>query len=107
MLPGLLHASFIPPQPIRELPELRELTRYRHEVLHARTQEANRLQKVVEGANIKLGAVATDIKLGAVATDILGKSGQERARPARGHCGRGRRGQHACRVGARALTRGR
>jgi len=62
---SLLHASFIPPQPIREL---RELTRYRQELLHARTQEVNRLHKVLEGANIKLGAVATD---------ILGKSGRD------------------------------
>jgi transposase len=62
---GLLRASFIPPQPVREL---RELTRYRQDLLRERTQEVNRLHKVLEGANIKLGAVATD---------ILGKSGRD------------------------------
>jgi transposase len=65
---GLLRASFIPPQPIREL---RELTRYRQALLRERTQEVNRLHKGLEGANIKLGAVATD---------ILGKSGRDRSR---------------------------
>jgi transposase len=61
---GLLKASFIPPQPIRTL---RELTRYRKTLTQERTQEVNRLQKVLEGANIKLAAVATD---------VLGKSGR-------------------------------
>jgi transposase len=61
---GLLKASFIPPQPIREL---RELTRYRKTLVQERAQEINRLQKVLEGANIKLAAVATD---------VLGKSGR-------------------------------
>jgi transposase len=62
---GLLKASFIPPQPIREL---RELTRYRKTLVQERTREVNRLQKVLEGANIKLAAVATD---------VLGKSGRD------------------------------
>jgi transposase len=62
---GLLTASFIPPQPIREL---RELTRYRKTLVQERAQEINRLQKVLEGANIKLAVVATD---------ILGKSGRD------------------------------
>jgi transposase len=61
---GLLKASFIPPKPIREL---RELVRYRKALIKERTQEANRLQKVLEGANLKLAAVATD---------VLGKSGR-------------------------------
>jgi transposase len=62
---GLLTASFIPPQPIREL---RELTRYRKTLVQERAQEINRLQKVLEGANIKLAVVASD---------ILGKSGRD------------------------------
>ena len=61
---GLLKASFIPPQPIRQL---RELTRYRKTLVQERAQEVNRLQKVLELANVKLSAVATD---------ILGKSGR-------------------------------
>ena len=61
---GLLKASFIPPKPIRAL---RELTRYRKTLVQERAQEVNRLQKVLEGANIKLAAVATD---------VLGKSGR-------------------------------
>jgi transposase len=55
---GLLRPSFIPPRPQREL---RELTRYRTSLIQERTAEANRIQKVLEGANIKLGAVAKDI----------------------------------------------
>jgi transposase len=47
---------------------LRELTRYRKTLVQQRAQEANRLQKVLEGANIKLAAVASD---------ILGKSGRD------------------------------
>jgi transposase len=55
---GLLKASFIPPQPIREL---RELTRYRKRLVQERTQAVNRLQKVLESANIKVGTIATDL----------------------------------------------
>lgn len=55
---GLLRASFIPPAPIREL---RELTRYRKTLISQRTQEVNRLHKVLETANIKLAVVATDV----------------------------------------------
>jgi len=55
---GLLQASFIPPAPIREL---RELTRYRKTLIGQRTQEVNRLHKVLEIANIKLAVVATDV----------------------------------------------
>jgi transposase len=64
---GLLQASFIPPQPVREL---RELTRYRKTLVQARTQEINRLHKVLESANVKLGAVASDI-LGTSGRDML------------------------------------
>jgi transposase len=55
---GLLRASFIPDRPQRAL---RELTRYRTTLLQERAAEVNRLQKTLEGANIKLAAVATDI----------------------------------------------
>lgn len=55
---GLLHPSFIPPQPIRVL---RDLTRYRKSLVEQRTQEINRVHKVLETANIKLGAVATNV----------------------------------------------
>lgn len=55
---GLLHPSFIPPQPIRVL---RDLTRYRKSLVEQRTQEINRIHKVLETANIKLGAVATNV----------------------------------------------
>jgi transposase len=65
---GLLRPSFVPPQPIRAL---RELTRYRSTLLRERTAEVNRLQKTLEGANIKWGAVASDI-LGVSGRDMLG-----------------------------------
>ncbi|HEY1348257.1 MAG TPA: transposase [Ktedonobacteraceae bacterium] len=53
---GLRKESFIPPQPIREL---RELTSYRKTVVQERAQEINRLQKVLETANLKLASVAS------------------------------------------------
>lgn len=55
---GLLRASFVPDRPQREL---RELTRYRSSLVRERAAEVNRLQKTLEGANIKLAAVATDV----------------------------------------------
>jgi len=55
---GLLRPSFIPSRPEREL---RELTRYRTSLLQERASEVNRLQKVLEGANIKLASVATNV----------------------------------------------
>jgi transposase len=55
---GLLRASFIPPAPIRVV---RELTRYRKTLVQSRADEANRLQKTLEGANLKLASVATDV----------------------------------------------
>lgn len=55
---GLLKASFIPPKPQRNL---RELTRYRVNLVQERARVANRLQKVLEQANIKLASVATDV----------------------------------------------
>jgi transposase len=55
---GLLRASFVPDRPQREL---RELTRYRTTLVRERSAEVNRLQKTLEGANIKLGAVASSL----------------------------------------------
>lgn len=51
-------ASFIPPKPIREV---RDLMRYRKSLVYMRTAEINRLQKVLETANIKLASVATNV----------------------------------------------
>jgi transposase len=53
---GLLRSSLVPPKPIREL---RDLTRYRKSLVWERGREANRLQKVLEDANIKLASVAS------------------------------------------------
>src|SRR5487761_1118659 len=61
---GLLQASFIPPKPIRDL---RDLVRYRKTLVQQRADEINRVQKVLETANIKLSSVASD---------VLGKSGR-------------------------------
>src|SRR5882672_2704383 len=63
---GLVKASFIPPLEIREV---RELTRYRQTLVKEHTAVANRIQKLVESANIKLGQVASD---------VLGVSGRMR-----------------------------
>jgi transposase len=55
---GLIQGSFIPDRPHREL---RELSRYRTSLVQERTREVNRLQKVLEGANIKLASVVKDV----------------------------------------------
>jgi transposase len=62
---GLIRGSFIPPAEIRAL---RDLSRYRTSLIQERTREANRIQKVLEDANIKLAAVASD---------VLGVSGRQ------------------------------
>ncbi len=59
---GLLRGSFIPER------ERRELVRYRKSLIRERASEINRIQKVLEGANIKLGSVASN---------ILGVSGRQ------------------------------
>ena len=56
--PGLLKGSFIPPRP---QPELRNLTRQRAQMMEERSRICNRLQKVLEDANIKLASVASDV----------------------------------------------
>ncbi len=61
---GLLTASRVPERPQREL---QEAMRYRQSLIEDRADEVRRLQKVLEGGNIKLGDVATD---------VLGKSGR-------------------------------
>jgi transposase len=55
---GLLSPSFVPPPPIRDL---RDLTRQRTGLVRDRATAANRVQKVLEAANIKLASVATDV----------------------------------------------
>jgi transposase len=55
---GLLRASFIPPLTTREL---RDLTRQRTQLVCEKTAVANRLQKILEDANIKLGSVASNV----------------------------------------------
>jgi transposase len=55
---GLLKASFVPDRAQREL---RELTRYRTSLTNERSAAINRVQKTLEGANIKLASVASDV----------------------------------------------
>jgi transposase len=61
---GLVRGSFVP---ATEIQDLRDLTRYRVELTQAQNRVANRIQKVLEQANIKLSSVASD---------TLGVSGQ-------------------------------
>ncbi len=61
---GLLKASFVPP---REVRELRDLTRHRAQLTGEHTRVTNRIHKLLEDANVKLGAVVSD---------LLGKSGR-------------------------------
>jgi transposase len=62
---GLLKGSFVPSRPVREL---RDLTRHRLQLGGEHNRVANRIHKLLEDANIKLGSVASD---------VLGKSGRE------------------------------
>ncbi|MBA4417579.1 MAG: IS110 family transposase [Syntrophus sp. (in: bacteria)] len=55
---GLVRGSFIPPKEIREL---RDLTRYRRKLIQAVTSEKQRIEKILEDANIKLSSVVSDI----------------------------------------------
>src|SRR5580698_9233892 len=61
---GLLRGSFIPPKPVRQM---RELTRMRVHIQQDRNRVINRIGRLLETANIKLGSVATH---------IAGKSGR-------------------------------
>jgi transposase len=61
---GLLHGSFIPPRPVRQL---RELTRLRTHIQAERNRVINRIGRLLETVNVKLGSVASD---------IVGKSGR-------------------------------
>jgi transposase len=65
---GLLRGSFVPPRALRNL---RDLTRLRAQLAGEHTRIANRLHKLLEDTNIKLGAVASD---------LLGKSGRKMLR---------------------------
>jgi transposase len=64
---GLLKASFIPQLEQRDL---RDLTRYRTKLVQTRSSEINRVQQVLEAANIKLGSVASNV-LGVSGRDML------------------------------------
>jgi transposase len=55
---GMIRPSFIPPRPIREL---RDFTRRRKQMIQTAAQERNRVQKVLEDANVKIGDVLSDV----------------------------------------------
>lgn len=67
LLSGLLRGSFIPP---KHTMELRDLTRYRRKITGHIASEKNRLQKILEDANIKLSSVVSNMS-GATATKII------------------------------------
>lgn len=76
---GLLRPSFIPARAQREL---RELTRYRTSLVGERAREVNRIQKVLEGGNIKIGSVLSDV-LGVSGTRMLEALAQGETDPVR------------------------
>lgn len=78
LMHGLLKPSFIPPKPQRAL---RDLTRYRTKVIQERARTVNRVQKLLEGANIKLSSVVTDI-MGVSARAMLAALGAGETDPA-------------------------
>ena len=65
---GLIRNSFVPPKWQRGL---RDLTRYRRKLVEAQASERNRLQRLLQTCNVKLGSVATD---------VFGKSGRDMLR---------------------------
>jgi transposase len=67
LLSGLLKESFIPDRPIREL---RDLTRYKTQITNDISADKNRLQKILEDANIKLSCVLNDV-FGATGTKMI------------------------------------
>ncbi len=67
LLAGLLKASFIPEEKIRQL---RDLNRYATKLTQQLASEKNRTQKILEDANIKLSSVVSDTS-GAVATKLI------------------------------------
>lgn len=75
---GLLRASFVPRQSIRDL---RDLTRLRRKTIEMSARVENRVQKVLEACGIKLGSVVTDV-FGATGRAILGELAENRTEPA-------------------------
>src|SRR5437879_8058122 len=67
LLAGLLKASFIPEERIRDL---RDLNRYSTKLTQEMASEKNRIQKILEDANIKLSSVVSDTS-GTVATKLI------------------------------------
>ncbi len=55
---GLIRASFVPPTPVQDL---RALTRTRKQLIRERASHVNRIDKILQDANLKLGSVLTDI----------------------------------------------
>jgi transposase len=55
---GLLKGSFVPPRPFRDL---RDLTRFRKQLINDRVREVNRLHKILQDSGVKLSSVATDV----------------------------------------------
>jgi len=74
---GLVRSSYVPPKSLREL---RQLTRYRTKATQTLTREKNRVQGLLETANIKLASVASDI-FGASGRDMLEALIQNKSTP--------------------------
>jgi transposase len=70
---GLLRSSFVPPQDVRGL---RAVTRYRKRLVQTRTEEIQRVEKVLEDAVVKVGAVAS-----AITSAVLAPASAARQRP--------------------------
>ena len=95
---GLIRASFVPPAPVQEL---RDLTRTRKQLVREIAQHTQRIQKILEDANIKLTGVISDM-LGTSGRAMLDAlvarrdrsrtAGRADQRPAEGQPGRARRG---------------
>jgi len=74
---GLLHGSFVPPRPIREL---RDLTRLRVHLQQDRNRVINRIGRLLETVNVKLGSVVSNI-VGKTGRAILKAIVAGRSRP--------------------------
>jgi hypothetical protein len=114
---GLLKASFVPK---RDMRELREITRYRASIIEERAREYNRLDKILQGANIKLTSVASSVETksglemckamanGETDANVLAGAGQGfdeikgKRTPARAERSCGKASTHDSRIDARA-----
>ena len=97
---GLIRASFVPPTPVQDL---RALTRTRKQLIRERASHVNRIDKILQDANLKLGSVLTDI-MGQSGRGILQRDRERRGRPGEARRARAPRREGAAREDRRSAA---